>query len=99
MRRILRTEQSHLDALEIWEYIAAHNLPAADSLIDRFEVHLALLAATPEIGRKREELARNLRSFPVDNYVIFYRPRADGIELIRVLHGARDISPEYFRLP
>ena len=97
MRRIFRTEQSHLDALEIWEYIAADNLPAADSLIDRFEVHLALLAASPEIGRQREELAHNLRSFPVGNYVIFYRPRSDGIELIRVLHGARDIEPRYFQ--
>lgn len=97
MRRIFRTEQSRQDALEIWEYIAADNLPAADNLIDRIEAHLALLAASPDIGRQREELARDLRSFPVGNYVIFYRPRKDGVELIRMLHGARDISPRFFR--
>jgi len=48
------------------------------------------------MGRKVEELAPNLRSFPIGSYLIFYRPVEDGIELIRVLHGARDITPEYF---
>jgi toxin ParE1/3/4 len=33
----------------------------------------------------------NLRSFTVKNYVIFYQPTADGIEVLRVLYGARDI--------
>ncbi len=44
------------------------------------------------MGRKREELAPLLRSFPVGNYVIFYRPASGGIQIIRVLHGARDVS-------
>jgi toxin ParE1/3/4 len=34
----------------------------------------------------------NLRSFPVGSYVIFYRPIEEGIEVIRVLHSARDIE-------
>jgi toxin ParE1/3/4 len=33
-----------------------------------------------------------LRSLSVGNYLIFYRPLADGIEIVRVLHGARDID-------
>ena len=45
----------------------------------------------PEVGRQRPDLAPNLRSLPAGNYVIFYRPIPDGIQLIRVLHGARDI--------
>lgn len=48
------------------------------------------------MGRKVEELAPNLRSFPIGSYLIFYRPIEDGIQLIRILHGARDITPEYF---
>nr|WP_148663558.1 type II toxin-antitoxin system RelE/ParE family toxin [Bosea vaviloviae] len=36
----------------------------------------------------------NIRSFPVGNYVLFYRPLADGIELVRVLSGYQDIQPE-----
>jgi toxin ParE1/3/4 len=37
-------------------------------------------------------LVLTLRSFPVGNYVIFYREVSEGIEIIRVLHGARDIE-------
>jgi toxin ParE1/3/4 len=54
-----------------------------------------LLARMPELGRKRPDLAPDLRGFPIGNYIIFYRPVPDGIQVIRVLHGARDI-PELF---
>lgn len=37
----------------------------------------------------------NLRSHPHGNYVIFYRPIGDGIEIVRVLHGARDIDAAF----
>jgi toxin ParE1/3/4 len=50
-----------------------------------------MLSRIPEMGRKRFDFADGLRSLAVNNYVIFYRPIADGIQLIRVLHGARDI--------
>ena len=44
------------------------------------------------MGRSRPELARNVRSFPVGKYVIFYVALVDGVEVVRVLHGARDID-------
>jgi toxin ParE1/3/4 len=50
------------------------------------------LAKQPGIGRMRDELAIGLRSLPIGRYVIFYLSLADGIEIIRVLHGARDID-------
>jgi toxin ParE1/3/4 len=65
-------------------------------MVTAFERQLAMLAAMPGSGRKEPKLAPNLRSFPVGNYLLFYRPIADGIALVRVLHGARDITPEYF---
>jgi len=36
-----------------------------------------------------------MRVFPVksfENYLVFYRPIRDGIEVVRVIHGARDAS-------
>jgi toxin ParE1/3/4 len=54
-----------------------------------------LIAVTPHIGRARDDLTPELRSFAVGNYVILYRVREDGIEVVRVLHAARDI-PEFF---
>ena len=56
---------------------------------------MALLAENPEMGRTRNDLETNLRSFPVGNYVIFYEVIVGGIEVLRVLHGARDI-PDIF---
>lgn len=91
-----RTYTSRVDYGEIWDYIASQNLVAADRLIDRLDYTLTTLATSPQMGRKAADLAPNLRSFPVGNYLIFYRPIKDGIELIRVLHGSRDITPEYF---
>jgi toxin ParE1/3/4 len=47
----------------------------------------------PKIGRTRDELSSGLRSFPAARYIIFYRENRDGIEIVRVLHGARDFPP------
>ena len=44
------------------------------------------------MGRARDELAPDLRSFPFGRYVIFYEPIEDGIDVVRVLHSARDID-------
>ena len=47
----------------------------------------------PEMGRLRPELAPELRSWAMSEYVIFYRPVKDGILIARVLHGYRDLPP------
>ena len=44
------------------------------------------------MGRRRDELLEELRSFPVDDYLIFYRPIEGGIEILRVISGYRDLS-------
>lgn len=44
------------------------------------------------MGRRRDELLPSLRSFPVDDYLIFYRPIAGGIEILRVVSGYRDLN-------
>jgi len=96
MPRILRTRESRVDYEEIWDYIALRDIAAADRLIDQFDATLHVLASTPGMGREVADLAPNLRGFPVGSYLLFYRPIEDGIQLIRVVHGARDITPEYF---
>ena len=44
------------------------------------------------MGRARPELAPDLRSFPVKRFILFYRPDAKGIELVRALDGARNVD-------
>lgn len=76
-------------------HIAADNSTAADALLADIEALTVLLLDNPHLGRARPELADTLRNFPVGNYVLFYRLQAYGIELVRVLHGARDLPHEF----
>ena len=97
MRTVRRTAQSRLDYLEIWLYIAERNYDAADKLIATFDQKLALLADFPGVGQARDDLIPGLRSLPVGSYLIFYRPRDDGIDLVRVVHGSRNLRKLFRR--
>ena len=89
--RVSRLAQSDLD--DIWFYIAGDNINAADKWIRTILSRFSKLVELPDLGRPREELAPHLRSLPVGRYVIFYRRMNHGIEIVRVLHGARDLPP------
>ncbi|MFQ5462419.1 MAG: type II toxin-antitoxin system RelE/ParE family toxin [Phycisphaerae bacterium] len=84
------SEASRSDLDDIWLYVASDNLTAADRFIDQRVGKLQTLATQPGIGRTRDELAESLRSFPVGNYVIFYRAMPGGIEVACVSSGFRD---------
>lgn len=43
----------------------------------------------------RRPLAADLRSFPFGRYVIFYTPVQDSIDVVRVLHSARDVEASF----
>ncbi|HEY1719123.1 MAG TPA: type II toxin-antitoxin system RelE/ParE family toxin [Verrucomicrobiae bacterium] len=83
------------DLEEIKDYISQDNPDAAVRLILLIREKCGLLSQQPGIGRDRSDVLSGLRGFPVGNYVIFYQPTNDGIAVVRVLHGARDI-PELF---
>ena len=93
MRQYRVSDAARSDMDEIWFYIAQDNVDAADKFIRVIVSRFPRLAAMPQLGRQREELSARLRSFPVGRYVIFYRPMEKGIEIARVLHGARDFPP------
>jgi len=91
MKRYRLTPEAENDLDEITGYIANDNPQAALRLLDRIQDRCQQLAEMPETGRIREELAEGLRSGLVGKYVIFYRPDEAGIQVIRVIHGSRDI--------
>ena len=90
---ILKRPRAADDLIEIWDYIADDNVARADAFIDEADAQFRLLLEQPLLGRSREELAPGIRSFPLGRYVIFYEVIADGIAIVRVLHGARDLGP------
>jgi toxin ParE1/3/4 len=95
MKRYRLAPDAAIDVKSIHKYVARDNLTAADRLVQEFKQKFRLLGSQPLIGEARPELAENLRSFSVGNYVILYRPTLKGIEVARVLHAARDIGSQF----
>jgi toxin ParE1/3/4 len=89
---IIRRPRASADLSEIWEFIATDNLERADEFIDRIDEKFRSLATQPLMGRDRSDLMPGLRSLAMPPYVIFYEPTQHGIEVVRVLHGARDVK-------
>ena len=86
------------DLHKIWSYVAesSRNMEVADRLIDAIDDAASTYAGQPHLGIPRPELAKEMRCFPVGSYVVFYLTTGDGIEVIQVIHGSRDI-PLHFR--
>jgi toxin ParE1/3/4 len=76
----------------IWDWIAADNIDAADHFVVRLAGAIDRLSDFPESGAPRPELGADARSIVVDRYVILYRIGADSVDIVRVLHGARDLG-------
>jgi len=92
VKHFLLASQAQIDLDEIWLFIAEDNIDTADKFHDLLLSKFIALAGQPLMGRTRDELRPNVRGFPVGNYIIFYRDTLEHIEIIRVLHGARDIE-------
>jgi len=92
MPTVVIRPRAAVDLAEIWAYIADDSPHYADVFVDLLDSKFQALARRPGMGRRRPELTPDIRSFPVDRYVIFYVPRSRGVEIVRVLHGARDVD-------
>jgi toxin ParE1/3/4 len=93
MSAIRRRRAAREDILDIWSFIADDNIRAADALVDRFDRAFLFLVRHPEAGRLRPDIGSGIRSFVVGKYVVFYRVTSAGIDVGRVVHGARNIVP------
>ncbi|MBV9051734.1 MAG: type II toxin-antitoxin system RelE/ParE family toxin [Hyphomicrobiales bacterium] len=91
MPRLIRTARAEEDLSDIWRYIAQDNPAAADRLLDRIDSACARLAENPKLGRVRSDIANGLRYSIVGRYLILYREIREGIEIVRVVHGARHL--------
>jgi toxin ParE1/3/4 len=93
MKRFRLSRLAESDLEQTWLFVAEQSgVSRADSLLSEIEECFRLLLRFPESGRKREDLGENLRSLPVAGFVVVYRLSADVLEVVRVVHGARDIQ-------
>lgn len=79
--------------VEIASFIAQDNFGAAERFLRSVHQKIELLAENPKLGRRRDELAAGIRSFPLGQYLVFYRADEVSITIVRVLSGYRDLGP------
>jgi antitoxin ParD1/3/4/toxin ParE1/3/4 len=80
------------DLHDLWDYIAAENVDAADRVIDALFAAFERLVAMPGLGHTREDLTdQPLRFWTVGAYLVIYRAEQTPIEIIAVTRGGRDI--------
>ncbi|SUS08822.1 conserved hypothetical protein [uncultured Defluviicoccus sp.] len=92
MGRVRYSEDAGNDLIAIASAVAAASPARALKLIDDIHAGCRALAAFPHLGRRRDELDHGLRSLPIERYVVLYYPFADGVDIARILHTARDIE-------
>lgn len=98
-RRIFRRDKAREDLVEHYRYLAERSPDIADRFLKAAELTLADLTENPYLGgaypTDNPGLA-NVRCFRVSrtfrDYLVFYRPVNDGIEVVPVLHGAQDVT-------
>ena len=96
MTQVRRTELARRDLIDIWQTIAADNAGAADRVFARLENRINTLKMFPAMGMARPDIAAEARVLVQSPYLILCRIVADGIEIVRVLHGARNIDEILF---
>jgi len=96
--RIIKKQSAWRDIEVIVDYIARENPAAAQQFIQTLQRHFELLAQFPMHGvvfHSRHPQLQHIRKAVLPafrHYMLLYRPAADGIEIIRVLHTARNIQ-------
>jgi toxin ParE1/3/4 len=92
-RRLVWSPEAEQDLFDIWTYLAREASPEiADAQLRAIDRASANLVEWPQSGRARDELASEIRSVVAAPYVVFHRVTASAIQIVRVLHGRRDID-------
>ena len=100
--KIVRSQQARIDVLDIADFIAETSLNASDRFLYATEEAYKLLADIPGIGALRDfgnSQYAGMRQWPIPGfkkYLIFYRTWDDEIEILRVLHGTRNLAQLFY---
>ncbi|HEX8626229.1 MAG TPA: type II toxin-antitoxin system RelE/ParE family toxin [Allosphingosinicella sp.] len=92
MKRVDITPAADRDADEIFAYIAGDDPRAAEEQIQRIFTAAKRLADFPESGRARPELGPGARTIVVGRYLLLYRVGPDSVDILRIVHGARELA-------
>jgi toxin ParE1/3/4 len=89
---VVHRSRARQDLKDIYHHLADENAAAARRLLQNIDRKIALVAEFPDIGSPHPEFGPNARLLVVGSYVVLYDRLPDTVEIVRVLHGARDLS-------
>ena len=100
MARVLKRDAAKRDLVRQWLWYADEaSVEVADRFLEAAESTLSLLAIQPESGSAfltRKPELKGMRRFPIsdgfEKILLFYFPLQDGVDLVRVAHGSRDLE-------
>jgi toxin ParE1/3/4 len=95
MPRLIISPAARLDLLEIGDFIALDNLKRAATFIAEVEAKIKSIAQHPSSFPARDDIFAGLRAARHGRYLIFFLAMADEVQIVRVLHSARDL-PQVF---
>jgi antitoxin ParD1/3/4/toxin ParE1/3/4 len=88
MNKFVLHPEAFTDLDEIWEYIAADNLDAADRVLEEIYEAIGALVRFPHQGHLRPDLtSRPLRFHVIRHYVLAYTPDEKPLAVVAILHG------------
>jgi toxin ParE1/3/4 len=93
VKPVLIRPSADADMDGIFAWIAGDDPRAAERLIQRIFTAVKRLAHYPDSGAPRPELGPDARSIVVGKYLILYRAGPDSVDILRVVHGARELGP------
>src|SRR5690349_8190450 len=89
--------EADLDQQYAW-YLIETSGEVAERFLIAVDATASLLLEHPEIGAQRDYLnprLHTLRMLPVrdfERHLVFYQPHEHGIDVVRVLHSARNVE-------
>ncbi|MGQ0659591.1 type II toxin-antitoxin system RelE/ParE family toxin [Sphingosinicella sp.] len=92
MKPVFIRRSADRDLDDIFAWIAADDPAAAERLVHRLVSAARRLADFPDSGTPRPELGKGIRSLPAGRYLLLYGVGPDSVEIVRFVHGARDLS-------
>ncbi|HEX7181608.1 MAG TPA: type II toxin-antitoxin system RelE/ParE family toxin [Thermoanaerobaculia bacterium] len=91
MNRFVLTPAARADLQEIVDYIRQDSPEAARRVLREIQDSMRKLSRMPQMGHLREDLCDEpLRFWQVYSYLVIYRPETRPLQILRVLHSARD---------
>ena len=91
MKQYIISSPAIQDLQVIIDYFSETSVVAGEKFISKFEAWCQKLRTFPTIGKRYDGLQLGLRGIVIDEYILFYQVTDNVVEIIRVVHGRRDL--------